>query len=156
MAAFELGRRFSAEEPTLTRTSITGPAQIYAMMHPLLKGLDHEECWILYLNRSNYVIAKEKLSTGGLSSTTFDTNMVVRKALEKKADGLIVVHNHPSGNPYPGSADLKQTAALKKAAGTFEISLMDHIVIADSCFYSFSEERIVHQNEVSTEKLAPV
>ena len=48
MAAFELGRRFSAEEPTLTRTSITGPAQIYAMMHPLLKGLDHEECWILY------------------------------------------------------------------------------------------------------------
>lgn len=125
-------------------------------MHPLLKGLDHEECWILYLNRSNYVIAKEKLSTGGLSSTTFDTNMVVRKALEKKADGLIVVHNHPSGNPYPGSADLKQTAALKKAAGTFEISLMDHIVIADSCFYSFSEERIVHQNEVSTEKLAPV
>lgn len=156
MAAFELGRRFHAESPGITRIPITGPVQIYKIMHPLLKGLDHEECWILYLNRSNYILAKERISTGGLSSTAFDTNMIIRKALEKKADGLIIVHNHPSGNPAPGSADLRQTAALKKAAAIFDISLTDHIVIADTCFYSFSEERIFHQNEVIIEKLAPV
>ncbi len=155
-AAFELGKRFAVEKSIPERISITSPSQIYALMQPMLKGLDHEECWIIFLNRSNFIISKEKLTTGGLTSTVIDSNMIIRKALEKKADGLVIVHNHPSGNPYPGSADLKQTATLKKAVDVFGISLIDHVIIADTCFYSFADENVTYQNEVITEKLAPV
>lgn len=143
-AAFELGRRFAEEIATNARTPITKPQQIYDQMIPLLKGLDHEECWVAYLNRSNYIIYKERVSSGGLSFTAIDPNTILRKALEKKASGLILIHNHPSGNPYPGVADIKETSRLKKAAEVFSISLMDHIVISDSCFYSFSDEAVTH------------
>ncbi len=143
-AAFELGRRFSEENATNVRTPVTKPRQIYDQMIPLLKGLDHEECWVAYLNRSNYVIYKERVSSGGLSFTAIDPNAILRKALEKKASGLILVHNHPSGNPYPGAADIKETSRLKKAASVFSISLMDHIVVSDNCFYSFSDAAVTH------------
>ncbi len=141
-AAFELGRRFASESSMPARAPITESRQVYDIMSPVLKGLDHEECWILYLNRSNIVVFKEKISSGGLSSTAIDTNTVMRKALEKKADGLIMAHNHPSGNPYPGKADMLETERLKKASDAFGISLLDHLVIADGCFYSFVDERV--------------
>ena len=141
-AAFELGRRLASESSTSPRTPITTSKQVYELMAPILKGLDHEECWILYLNRSNIVIFKEKLTSGGLSSTSIDTNMIMRKALEKRADGLIMTHNHPSGNPHPGQADIKETERLKKASNTFGISLLDHLIIANGCFYSFADEQI--------------
>lgn len=141
-AAIELGRRFSAETAIAPEASITSPEQVYTLMLPLLKGIDHEECWVLYLNRANRIIFREKIFTGGLNSTTIDTNTILRKAIEKKADGLILVHNHPSGNPHPGEADIRETARLKKAADTFRISLMDHVIVSDGCFYSFSDEQM--------------
>lgn len=143
-AAIELGRRFTAEAPAARKVPVTKPEQIYALLIPEMKGLDHEECWIVYLNRSNYVIAAEKVSSGGLASTSMDTSTILRKALEKKAAGLILSHNHPSGNPYPGAADLKETERLKNAASTFGISLMDHVVISDDCYYSFADEQITY------------
>ena len=59
--------------------------------------------------------------------------------------GLILCHNHPSGSPMPGNADIKQTEALKKAAETFGISLLDHVIICDNCYYSFADEEISWQ-----------
>ena len=141
-AAFELGRRFASESSPSARTPVTSSRQVYDIMIPTLKGLDHEECWVLYLNRSNFVIFREKLFLGGLTSTTIDTSTIMRKALEKRADGLIMVHNHPSGSPYPSKADLKETEKLKKAADIFGISLLDHVIIADGCFYSFADELV--------------
>ena len=140
-AAFELGRRFAAEKAE-SPEQITSARQIRGMMHPLMKGLDHEECWVFYLNRANRIIYREKLTTGGQSSTVMDPGMVIRKALEKKALGLILCHNHPSGSPMPGNADIRQTEALKKAAETFGISLLDHVIICDNCYYSFADEEI--------------
>ena len=106
-----------------------------------MKSLDHEECWILYLNRGNYLTGKEMMSSGGLESTVMDCKMIVRKALEKKASGIILVHNHPSGNPLPGTADITQTQALKKALSTCDISLMDHVIIAANSYFSFADEQ---------------
>ena len=140
-AAFELGRRFAAEKAQ-SPVQITSAGQIYGIMHPLLKGLDHEECWVFYLNRANRIIFKESLTTGGQSSTVMDSGIVIRKALEKKALGLILCHNHPSGSPIPGTADAKQTESLKKGAETFGISLLDHVIIGDNCYYSFADEEI--------------
>lgn len=148
-AAFELGRRFAAEESRSPCRAITNASQIFSIMFPVLKGIDHEECWILYLNRANHILYKEKVSIGGLSSTTIDTNSILRKAIEKKADGIILVHNHPSGNPQPGNADVVETERLKKAAETFSISMLDHVIISDSGYYSFADQMIYDSSQIS-------
>ena len=141
-AAFELGRRCSGERSSPGRKSVSSPGVVYRIMIPHMKTLDHEECWILYLNRSNHLIGKEMMSSGGLESTIMDCKSIVRRALEKKASGLILVHNHPSGSPHPGVADIRQTQNLKAALMTCDISLLDHVVIAESSYYSFADEEV--------------
>lgn len=141
-AAFELGRRFASEGTGVEKTSISNPGMVYRIMLPRLKGLEHEECWVLYLNRANYVTGKEMVSSGGFSSTTMDVRMLVLKAMEKKACGLIVVHNHPSGNPRPGESDMNQTRLLKEALAPMGIDLLDHVIVCDDCYYSFADEKI--------------
>lgn len=141
-AAFELGRRCGSESIIDSRTAISSAKTVFRMMLPLLKGLDHEECWVLYLNRANYLIAKEKISSGGLDSTTLDCRTIARKALERKATGLIIVHNHPSGSALPGQADIQSTRQLSTALKTFDIPLLDHVIIAESSYYSFSDEEL--------------
>lgn len=142
-AAFELGRRCALESAIDRKVSITSPKNVYTIMAPHVRGLDHEECWGLFLNRANYLIGKEVFSTGGLDSTVIDAKTIVRKALEKKATSLILVHNHPSGNPLPGTNDIRETRNLKKALETCGISLTDHVIISDKCYYSFADEQTV-------------
>ena len=139
-AAFELGRRASLEAIVEEKRSISKPKEVFRLMLPILRGIDHEECWGLFLNRANYITAKECLSKGGLDSTVLDIKSTVRKALEKMASGMILVHNHPSGSPMPGESDLQQTRNLKKALETCGISLIDHIIVAEDSFYSFADE----------------
>ncbi len=146
-AAFELGRRCSGESIIDSRTAICSAKIVSQLMLPILRGLDHEECWILYLNRANYLITKEKISSGGLDSTTLDCRTIARKALEKKASGIILVHNHPSGSALPGQADIHSTRQLDKALRTCEIALLDHVILAESSYYSFSDEALTeHSN----------
>ena len=141
-AAFELGRRSVQEKFRVEKVPITRPEMIYLMMLPLLRGLKHEECWVVFLNRANYVIGREKISSGGLDSTVIDVRHILRKALELLASGLVLIHNHPSGNPRPGISDIRCTETLKKAVSAFDISLVDHIIVADDSYYSFSDESV--------------
>lgn len=141
-AAFELGRRCAQENITSHKQAVCTPEVAYRIMIPHMRDLDHEECWVLYLNRSNHLIGKEMMTSGGLDSTIIDCKMIVRKALEKKASGLILAHNHPSGSALPGTADITQTMALKKALATCDISLLDHIIVARDSYYSFSDEHL--------------
>ena len=84
-AAFELGRRCVLEDPGVEKMPVCDPSLVYKMMIPRMKGLDHEEFWVIFLTRAFYVIGKEMLSLGGMSETVIDPRLVVRKALEKKA-----------------------------------------------------------------------
>ncbi len=142
-AAFELGRRWSGEAIAESKSAVSSSKTVYRMLIPLLRGLDHEECWILYLNRANYLISKERISVGGLDSTILDCKTIVRKAIEKKASGIIISHNHPSGSALPGKADIEATRQLEKALKTCEISLLDHVVIADGSYYIFADVELV-------------
>ena len=142
-AAFELGRRCASELAVPDKVAVSSPKTVFQMMLPFLRGLDHEECWVIFLNRANYVLGKERMSVGGLESTVMDVKSILRRALEKKASGVILVHNHPSGNAMPGHADITQTGILKKALQTCEISLIDHVVIAEDSWYSFADEQLV-------------
>lgn len=144
-AAFELGRRSSLEPIVSQRASISSPAAVFRLMLPLLRGLDHEECWVLFLNRANYIIGKEKMSSGGQDSTIIDTKSILRRAIDRKASGVILVHNHPSGNAMPGKADIMQTGILRNALKTCDLQLTDHVIIAEDSWYSFADETLSHE-----------
>lgn len=142
MAAFELGRRRSQTE-TINRFKITSSKDVFTIFHPLLGDLPHEEFWILILNRSNQVVDKIRISQGGISGTVIDTRLILRNALEKLASGIILCHNHPSGNTQPSDPDKKITLKIQNAANFMEINLLDHIIIADKSFFSFADEGIL-------------
>lgn len=141
LAAFEAGRR-SLLPPRSEEVVITDARSVMEIMAPLMSHLDHEECWVLFLNRANRLISRERLSLGGTSSTTLDVKMIMRRAVEKLAGGIILLHNHPSGNARPSKRDIQETDNLKRAARLLEIALLDHIIVAGNRYFSFSEEEI--------------
>ena len=141
-ACFELGRRLFAEKAAYRKYPVVSPLVVYEMMIPHLLGLDHEECWILFLNNAQYCTGRQRVSSGGLDSTIIDLKDITRTALDKRASFLILVHNHPSGSPFPSQEDLRQTEALKKALTPMGIGLMDHVIICNDCYYSFSDEEM--------------
>lgn len=143
VAAFELARRWFSEGGVTKRRKISSPEEVFRMMYPLLRDLESEECWVIYLNNANVCLGKERLSVGGTESTVLDSKVVLRKACEKKASGIILVHNHPSGNAYPSPADIARTRAIKNALKACEMSLIDHVVIGSSNYYSFADERLI-------------
>ena len=143
VAAFELGRRWFSEESAMERRKIASPDDVFRMMFPLLRDLENEECWVVYLNNSNICLGKERLSVGGMESTVLDSKILLRRACEKKASGVILVHNHPSGNSMPSVADINQTRSVKNALKACGISLVDHVIIGLRNYYSFSDETIV-------------
>lgn len=143
VAAFELARRWFSEEGVTRRRKISSPEEVFRMMYPLLRDLESEECWVIYLNNANVYLGKERLSVGGTEATVLDSKVVLRKACEKKASGIILVHNHPSGNAYPSPADITRTRAIRNALKACEMSLIDHVVIGSCNYYSFSDERLI-------------
>ena len=142
LAAFELGRRFLSEASWLPATPITQPEQIYRMMIPRMKGMSHEECWIILLNKAQLPIAKERMTLGGSDTTTIVIKDILKRALEHRAHGLVLIHNHPSGNPYPSANDITYTKALQRAAQAVDLTLYDHIIVADDSYYSFTDDEM--------------
>ena len=142
-AAFELGRRWFSEEGVAKRSKVLSPKDVFRMMYPLLKGLEYEECWAVYLNNANQCLGKDRLSTGGVDSTVLDSKILIRRACEKKATGVILVHNHPSGSAMPSVADINRTKSIRSALKACEMSLVDHVVIGSRNYYSFSDETLV-------------
>ena len=142
MAAMELGRRRAGIHQT-EKIPVKSSETVFNIFHPLLGDLDHEEFWLLMLNRANKVLGRFKVSQGGLSGTVIDTRIILKKALDNLASSIIVCHNHPSGNNQPSDADVKITEKLKKAAEMLEIKMLDHVIIADKSYFSFADEGLI-------------
>jgi DNA repair protein RadC len=144
LAAMELGRR-RAGMHHIEKIPVRSSRTVFELFHPLLGDLDHEEFWLLMLNRANRVLGRYKVSQGGLAGTVIDTRIILKKALDNLATSIIVCHNHPSGNNQPSDADVKITGKLKKAAEMLEIKLLDHVIIADQSYFSFADEGLIAQ-----------
>lgn len=99
-----------------------------------------EEMFMLCLNRSNKVLGYFKISSGGVSGTICDPKIVFSAALNVMASGIIVMHNHPSGNLKPSSADILLTKKLKEAGNLLDIHVLDHLIVTDESYYSFADE----------------
>ena len=142
LAALETGRRYFEENSGVDARHITSPEEIYLLMIPVLKNLDHEEAWVLFLSSRHRLIRKEKLSSGGDISTFINCKDVVRKALECKAASVVLVHNHPSGIPEPGKEDVTVTELLHNSLRVMNIRLLDHVIVSDGCYFSFADDGV--------------
>ena len=141
-AALELGRRRSlAEIPDADHIKCSKDAA--DIFQPLLSDLPHEEFWVLFLNRSNKIIDRMKLSQGGISGTVTDVRIVMKKAVESLASGIIVCHNHPSGNLNPSESDTRITQKIKDAGNLMDIQLLDHLIISGKDYYSFADNGLL-------------
>lgn len=142
VAALELGRRRRGEK-AMEKLIITSSVSVFEMMQPILGDLQHEEFWIIYLSNSNKVIFKNQLSKGGITGTLVDVRLVLKKALEVGATGLILCHNHPSGTLKPSEPDKLITQKLKKAALSIDIKVLDHLIITENAYFSFADENLL-------------
>lgn len=140
-ALFEIARRMEML-PEEKKRVIGNSESVACIFMPMLRDIQHEECWVLFLNRQNNIIRKEKISQGGIAGTVIDNRIILKKALQVLASSIILVHNHPSGNPSPSEADLKQTRLLREACRSVDISLLDHIIIGKQNYYSFADEDV--------------
>lgn len=141
IAALELGRRRRAED-TVELSKIISSKNAFEIMQPIIGELSHEEFWVLFLNNSNKVISKSQLSKGGIAGTVVDIRLVFKLALENGATGLILCHNHPSGNLKPSDADKQITKKIKTAGEILDVKILDHLIITETKYYSFVDEGI--------------
>ncbi|CAC9976480.1 JAB domain-containing protein [Flavobacterium sp. WLB] len=141
IAALELGRRRRAED-IVQLDKIISSKNAFEIMQPIIGELSHEEFWVLFLNNSNKVISKSQLSKGGIAGTIVDIRLVFKLALENGATGLILCHNHPSGNLNPSDADKQITKKIKTAGEILDVKILDHLIITETKYYSFVDEGI--------------
>lgn len=142
LAAMELGGR-RTNSHTEERIVIKNSQTAYKLLYPVIGELDHEEFWIILLNRAHKVIATEKISQGGLTGTVIDTRMILKYAIDVRATSIIISHNHPSENKQASEADINITRKIKNAAEIMDITLLDHIVVAGKNYLSFADEGIL-------------
>ncbi len=141
VAALELGRRRKLSE-IIEKKIVRSSKDIFEFFHPILADLPHEEFWVVFLNQSNKIIDKYRVSQGGIAGTVIDVRLIMKAAIEKLASGIILCHNHPSGNLKPSTSDIKITKKMRDAGEIMEIKVLDHIIVTDESYYSFADEGI--------------
>lgn len=139
VAALELGRR-RKEHDVDEKPKITNSRDAFEILKPDLLDIQHEEFWVLLLNRANRVIRKHQISQGGVSGTVADPKIIFKSALNDLASGIILAHNHPSGNLTASQADIDLTKKLKDAGKLLDIQVLDHVIVAGQKYYSFADE----------------
>lgn len=143
IAVMEFSRRKAIQPTIVNHNVITRSEDVKTILQPFIGELDHEQFWVLYLNRSNKVIKKEMISKGGMSGTVTDVRVILKNALLNKASGIILAHNHPSGNLNPSESDTKITQKIKDASTIMDIQVLDHIIISEKDYYSFADNGIL-------------
>ena len=139
MACFEFSRRKSLQA-AVHRTQIRNSRDIYELFHSKMGDLQHEECWALYMNNQHRILDCIRISQGGLSETTMDPKIILRHALNVSATAIVVCHNHPSDVNTPSLSDDKITKKLINACSNMDIQLTDHIIYAQSSYYSYADD----------------
>lgn len=142
IAALELGRRRQNSDP-LQRPTISSSKDAFNYLYPFLADKPHEEFWFLLCNRSNRIIHKEFLGRGGVAGVMADSKLILKSAITHLASGIILSHNHPSGNLKPSKADINLTEKVIQGAMLFDIRVLDHIIIGDMAYYSFADEGLI-------------
>ncbi len=139
LSALELGRRRQQTDALQVKT-ISGSRQAYELLAPCMSDLQHEEFWMIFLNRKNVVIKYQRITKGGFAGTVVDTRQIFHLAIQEQASSIILAHNHPSGILYPSSLDINITANLVNAGKIMDIIVSDHLIITNNGYYSFADK----------------
>lgn len=143
LAALELGRRRGAAQDSKASKIIANSKDIYDCLLPVLQDLDHEQGWIILLKRNMQIITIKNISKGGRQATIFDQKIIFKYALDQRATGIILAHNHPSGNLTPSAEDKIITKKIMEGGRLLDIAVYDHLIIGDHGYYSFADEGIL-------------
>jgi DNA repair protein RadC len=138
----ELGRRI-ATEPRNRRVHIGSPQDVAELFMEELRPLKKECFKALLLNIKNEIIAIEGISVGNVNASMADPREVFRPAVKRGAASLVLVHNHPSGNPEPSDADIAITERLAEAGELLGIKVVDHLILGDGAFVSLRQKRLI-------------
>lgn len=141
-AAMEIGRRRMASMRPVT-VQIVSSRDVFLRFVDRLSDLPHEEFWILLLRRSNHVLAEIKISSGGLAGTVADPKIIFGRALALRAAAIVLIHNHPSGNPKPSTSDKSLTNNMREAGKFLDLPVLDHIIVAGKQYVSFADEGLI-------------
>lgn len=142
IAALELGRRRKNEVQDKVEP-ISSSKSAYDIFLSNMEDLYHEEFWVLLLNRANIPIDIKMVGSGGVSATVVDVKIILKLAIEKLASSIIIAHNHPSGNLTPSDSDIEVTKKIREACKLIDIPLLDHLIVTDKDYYSFSDQGIL-------------
>ena|ERR1035437_3555312 len=142
MAAMELGKRRKMEDAKENK-HITASSQAFEYLQPLMCDLQHEEFWIIYLNRSNAIIEHCNVSKGGTSGTIIDVRIILKKGIELLASSIVLAHNHPSGSAKPSDADKAITEKIASAGKLVDINVIDHIIVCEHSYFSFADQGLL-------------
>lgn len=142
-AVFEIARRVETQQKYIKEKQITSPEDVASIFIPRLRDEVKEHFIVVCLNSANRIIKYEVISVGSLSSSVVHPREVFHVAIDNNSANIILVHNHPSGNTEPSSADINITRRLVDAGKILDINIFDHIIIAGNSFTSFSEKRLL-------------
>ncbi|OFZ54593.1 MAG: hypothetical protein A3D92_14440 [Bacteroidetes bacterium RIFCSPHIGHO2_02_FULL_44_7] len=141
-AALEIARR-RGTELKVQSSKIKSSFDAFQFLQRSMLDLQHEEFHVLFLNRGNQILAGELISKGGLSGTVADGKLIFHRALQMKASGIILAHNHPSGQLRPSEADLKLTNSLVNFGSYIDLKVLDHLIFCDNDYFSFADEGLI-------------
>ncbi len=141
IAGLEFGSRRDAKQ--ITKNQIVGSRDVYEYFSTRLSDLNHEQFWVLLLNRANRVLGLRQISEGGVTGTVADPRKIFKHALDVQASCIIAVHNHPSGNLKPSDADRSLTRKLRQGGMLIDIEVLDHLIIGDGQYFSFADAGIM-------------
>jgi DNA repair protein RadC len=143
IAAFEINRRIESQSKWLSNKKITSPKDVADIFIPLLRDEVKEKFILVCLNSANKVIKFEVISVGNLNSSVVHPREIFKAAIENNSASVILIHNHPSGNPEPSSEDISITKKIVEAGKILDIPVFDHLIIAGNLFTSFVDKRII-------------
>ena len=143
LAAFEISRRILSQNKNPADKKITSPQDIAEMFIPLLKDELKEKFILICLNSANKIIKHEVISIGNLNSSIVHPREIFKAAIENCSASVILMHNHPSGNPEPSNEDISITKKLVEAGKMLDIPVFDHIILAGNNYTSFVEKRLI-------------
>ncbi|MGQ9825401.1 MAG: RadC family protein [Desulfotomaculales bacterium] len=142
LAAVELAKMISTAPPQ-EMPVIKNPGDAARLVMGEMRQLDREHFWVLLLNTKNQVIAREVISIGTLNSSRVHPREVFKNAIKQSAAAMILVHNHPSGDPSPSREDIEVTRCLVEAGRIVDIAILDHLIVGDNRFVSFKEKGLI-------------
>jgi DNA repair protein RadC len=143
LAAFELGRRIHSQQKMFSKKKITSPDDVAKTFIPILRHELKEKFIVVCLNSANKVIKHEVISIGNLNSSVVHPREIFKVAIDCSSASIILIHNHPSGNPEPSNEDISITKKIVEVGKVMDIPVFDHLIIAGEAFTSFVEKNLM-------------